>query len=179
MGIQDYNTPTLNLASRHRKGVMTTFGVLVAPFYRCNEVAAEGALVVLDAENPGYVKKAVAGSCPNGVFGILASEVYDPSVLGELSGVEFFNNTKTRKGNPVGVIIGQGYVETLHCVGTIVAGEKLYVGASAKLTNVKTGSDKAVGVAETSGTGGTDYIRVRVNLDFAVDVAGDSNSGAE
>ena len=85
---------------------------------------AEGTPVVLDDAKPGFVKKAVAGSCENGVFGIVAQEVYDPSVLGELSGYEFHNNTKARVGDTVGVIIGQGYVETINYAGTITAGEK-------------------------------------------------------
>lgn len=176
--MSNYNIP-LNLPKRHRKGIMTTFGVIVAPFYRANEVMAEGTAVVLDKSNPGFVKAAVAGSCENGVFGFVAQEVYDPSVLGELSGYEFHNNTKARVGDTVGVIVGQGYVETINYTGAIAADDKLYVGAGGKLTKVQSGNDLVVGVAETAGTDGSNYIRVRVNLNFYGDSADEvSNSGA-
>lgn len=166
----------LNLPKRYRKGVMTTFGVIVAPFYRVSEVMAEGTPVVLDAERPGFVKKAVAGSCENGVFGIIAQEVYDPAVLGELSGYEFHNNTKARVGDTVGVIVGQGYIETINYAGSIAAGDTLYVGSNGKLVTTKSGNDLPVGVAETAGTDGGDYIRVRVNFDFFADTIDGSNS---
>ena len=166
----------LNLPQRHRKGVMTTFGVIVAPFYRVSEVMAEGTPVVLDDAKPGFVKKATA--CENGVFGIFAQEVYDPSVLGELAGYEFHNNTKARVGDTVGVIIGQGYVETINYAGTIAAGEKLYVGADGKLVNTKSGNDLPVGVAENGGVNGGDYIRVRVNFDFFADTVEATEDGS-
>ena len=166
------NVP-LNLPKRYRKGLMTTFGVIVAPFYRCNEVIAEGTPVVLDESNSGvdgiFVKAAVPGECESGVFGLIAQEVYDADALGELSGYEFHNNTKARKGDTVGVVIGQGYVETINYTGTIAAGDKLYVSASGKLTTTRSGSDLPVGVAETSGTDGAEYIRVRVNFDWYKD----------
>ena len=108
--------------TRRKKGVMTTFGVMVAPFYRIGEVAVEGAPVVIDAENPGFVKIAVAGECPNGVLGILSQEVYDPSVLGELANYEFHNNTKARVGDTVGIITGQGYIQTNNFDGEIAVG---------------------------------------------------------
>jgi hypothetical protein len=168
----------LNLPQRHRKGVMTTFGVIVAPFYRVSEVMAEGTPVVLDDAKPGFVKKATAGACENGVFGIVAQEVYDPSVLGELAGYEFHNNTKARVGDTVGVIIGQGYVETINYAGTIAAGEKLYVGSDGKLVNTKSGNDLPVGVAENGGVNGGDYIRVRVNFDFFADTVEATEDGS-
>ena len=168
MNKNKYNL-ALNLPQRHRKGVRTTFGVIVAPFYRVGEVMAEGTPVVLDTNNPGFVKKAVAGSCENGVFGIAAQEVYDPSALGELSGYEFHNNTKARVGDTIGVIVGQGYIETLNYSGSVAVNNKLYVGSDGKLTTEKSGHDLPVGVAETAGTDGDDYIRVRVNFDFFSD----------
>lgn len=168
--MNEYNIP-LNLPNRHRKGIMSTFGVIVAPFYRVNEVMAEGTAVVLDKSNPGFVTKAVAGTCENGVFGFVAQEVYDPRALGELSGYEFHNNTKARIGDTVGVIIGQGYVETLNYAGKVAVGDKLYVDANGKLTKVKSGNDMVVGVAETAGADGATYIRVRVNLSFYADLA--------
>jgi len=166
----------LNLPKRYRKGVMTTFGVIVAPFYRASEVMAEGTPVVLDDENPGAVKKATAGSCENGVFGIVAQEVYDPSTLGELAGYEFHNNTKARVGDTVGVIVGQGYIETINYAGTIAIGDKLYVGENGKLTKTQSGNDLPVGVAETAGTDGGDYIRVRVNFNFFADTMADGSN---
>lgn len=167
----------LNLPKRYRKGVMTTFGVIVAPFYRVSEVMAEGTPVVLDSSNPGFVKKATAGSCENGVFGIVAQEVYDPETLGELAGYEFHNNTKARVGDTVGVIVGQGYIETINYSGTVAVNDKLYVGADGKLVTTQSGNDLPVGVAETAGTDGGDYVRVRVNFDFFADTVADvSNS---
>lgn len=169
----------LNLPKRYRKGVMTTFGVMVAPFYRVAEVMAEGTPVVLDASKPGFVKKATAGSCENGVFGVVAQEVYDPSVLGELAGYEFHNNTKARVGDTVGVIVGQGYIETINYSGTVAVNDKLYVGANGKLVTTQSGNDLPVGVAETAGVDGGDYVRVRVNFNFFADTMGDaSNSNA-
>ena len=170
---------SLNLPQRHRKGVMTTFGVIVAPFYRVSEVMAEGTPVVLDDAKPGFVKKATAGACENGVFGLVAQEVYDPSVLGELSGYEFHNNTNAKVEDTVCAIIGQGYDETLTYTGTSAAGDKLYVGENGKLVKTKSGNDLPVGVAETAGTNGGDYVRVRVNFDFFADTteaATESNS---
>lgn len=169
----------LNLPKRYKKGIMTTFGVIVAPFYRAGEVMAEGTPVVIDSSNSAsgiFVKKAVAGECENGVFGLVAQEVYDPSTLGELAGYEFHNNTKARVGDTVGVIVGQGYVETINYAGTIAVGDKLYVGANGKLTTTKTGNDLPVGVAETAGTDGGEYVRVRVNLNFFADTMDNSNS---
>lgn len=157
---------SLNLPKRHRKGIMATFGVIVPPFYRCNEVAPEGAPVVLDEENPGFVKVATAGE-GEAVFGFIAQEVYDPALLGELANYEFHNNTKARKGDTIGVITGQGYVETINYTGTVAAGDKLYPAANGKISATQTGSDLPVGVAETAGKDGDAYIRVRVNFDWA------------
>jgi hypothetical protein len=173
--MDNYNIP-LNLPQRYQKGIMSHFGVMVAPFYQCNEVIAEGAPVVLDAANAGFVKAATAGFCENGVFGLIAQQVYDPAVLGALSGYTFHNNTWAKKGDTVGVIVGQGYVNTINYTGTIVAGDKLYVGANAVLTKVQTGADLPVGVAETAGEDGATYIRVRVNFNWYADAVEDSNS---
>lgn len=153
--------------SRYRKGIMTTFGVLVAPFYKCDEVAREGAPVVIDTAKAETVKVAVAGSASAGCFGLLAQQTYDPSVLGELSGYEFFNNTKARIGDAVGVITGAGWVETINYAGEVNVHDELYPGPSGYLVASQTGSDKAVGVAETSGTDGDSYIRVRVDFSLA------------
>ena len=170
--MEKFNIP-LNLPKRYRKGVMATFGVMVPPFYRCDEVAPEGAPVVLDTANPGFVKVAVAGEDENGVFGVLAQQVYDPATLGELANYEFHNNTKARKGDTVGVITGQGWIETINYTGSVKAGDRLYPGADGKLTATMTGNDKPVGVAENAGTNGDVYVRVRVNFDWFADVATD------
>jgi len=168
----------LNLPQRYKKGIMTTFMVSVAPFYRCNTVAKEGAPVVLDSANPGFVKPATAND--TAIFGLLAQEVYDASALGELAGYEFHNNTKARKGDTVGVIIGQGYVQTINYTGTIVAGDKLYVGANGVLTKIQSAGGAVVGIAEDGGTDGADYIRVRVNFNFPdVSATTDSSNSAE
>ena len=166
----------LNLPKRYRKGIMATFGVIVPPFYRCNEVAPEGAPVVLDEANPGFVKVATPGEAEHGVFGLIAQAVYDPAVLGELANYEFHNNTKARKGDTIGVITGQGYVETINYTGTVAVGDKLYPAADGKLSATKTGNDLPVGVAETAGKDGDEYVRVRVNCGWFADTTDESES---
>jgi hypothetical protein len=167
---------------RRKKGVMATFGVIVAPFYRIAEVAPEGAPVVLDDANPGFVKVATPGEAENGILGLLAQEVYDPAVLGELANYEFHNNTKARKGDTVGVITAQGYVETINFDGEVNANDKLYPAAGGKLSATKTGNDMPVGVVDFIRDDG--YALVRVNFDWffdkSVDVeASNSSSDAE
>lgn len=152
--------------TRRKKGVMTTFGVMVAPFYRIGEVAVEGAPVVIDAENPGFVKIAVAGECPNGVLGILSQEVYDPSVLGELANYEFHNNTKARVGDTVGIITGQGYIQTNNFDGEIAVGALVFPAADGKLSVAQEGSDAAIGAIDAIGDDGYALVRVNFNWKF-------------
>lgn len=158
---------TLNLPSRYKKGLMSTFGVMVAPFYKCDEVAREGAPVVIDGTKADTVMVAVAGRCADGVFGLIAQNVYDPAVLGVLSGYQFHNNTAARLGEAVGVMTGAGWVTTNNYSGVVAINDKLYPGPSGYLVASQTASDKAVGVAETAGNNGDVYIRVRVNFAIA------------
>ena len=96
------------LPKRYKKNVQSHFGVSVFG-YICNEVAEEGALVVIDgAATLPTVKVATPGSCANGVFGMLAQKVYDASVYGPLENYKFHNNTWETLGKTVGVIVGFG-----------------------------------------------------------------------
>ena len=157
----------LNLPQRYAKGLIVHFGCMVAPFYKCDEVLPEGAPVAFDTDGE-TVKSVAPGSAPAGtVIGLLAQQVYDDKALGELSGYEFLNNTKAKKGDTIGVVTGQGYVLTNNYVGAVSVNDSLYPAPSGKLSATKTGSDVAVGVAETAGTDGDELIRVRVNFNIA------------
>lgn len=157
----------LNIPQRYSKNLVVHFGCMVAPFYKCDEVLPEGAPVAFAGDGEA-VKGVTPGSAPAGtVVGLLAQEVYDPATLGELSGYEFLNNTKAKKGDTIGVVTGQGYVLTKNYVGTVNVDDKLYPAPSGKLSATKTGSDAAVGVAEEAGEDGDTLIRVRVNFNIA------------
>ena len=97
------------------------------------------------------------------VVGLLAQDMYDPSLLGELSGYEFHNNTKARIGDTGGVVTGRGYVLTKSYVGSVSVNDNLYPAASGMLSATQTGSDVAVGVAEEAGSDGS-LVRVRIDL---------------
>ena len=159
------NVP-LNIPQRYAKDLIVHFGCMVVPFYKCDEVAPEGAPVKLKASDGETVEVAVAGASDTGVVGLLAQQVYDPSLLGELSGYEFHNNTKARKGDTIGIVTGHGYVLTKNYTGAIAIDDNLYPGPSGVLTKTRTGSDMSVGVAETAGSNGESYIRVRINLNL-------------
>ena len=100
-------------------------------------------------------------------IGLLAQEVYDASLLGELRNYEFHNNTKARTGDTVGLVTGQGYVLTKAYRGTVVQDDPLYPDASGFLTATQTSSDLVVGIAEQGGVGGATLIRVRVDFTIA------------
>lgn len=153
----------LNIPKRYRKGIMSHMGLLSVPFYKCNEVAPEGAPVKLNSDNTVSVMTAGDGET---AFGLLAQKVYDATLLGELADYEFHNNTWARTGDTVGVFTGAGYVETINYTGSVSANDNLYPGPSGMLSATQSGSDAAIGVAEGAGEDGDVYIRVRV--DFAL-----------
>jgi hypothetical protein len=152
----------------HKKGLVTHFGCDVAPFYRCDETAPEGAAVVKSSTDPANaVVVATPGSCPKGtVIGLLAQKVYDPSAMGELAGYQFLNNTQERVGEvPVGVVMGyNAFVLTNNYVGAVAPGDKCYPAASGKLSASGTGSDVAIGEWEGTGTNGDTMVRLRCIL---------------
>jgi hypothetical protein len=112
------NVP-LNIPQRHAKGLVVHFGCQVIPFYKMSAVANEGAPVQLKSGVGDEVEHVTPGSAGAGVvIGLLAQEVYDASLLGELSSYEFHNNTKARTGDTVGVVTGQGYLLTNNYSGT-------------------------------------------------------------
>lgn len=157
----------LNIPQRHAKGLIVHFGCMVAPFYKLDAALPEGAPLKLVGDGES-VEAAVPGSSGAGVvIGLLAQQVYDASVLGELSGYEFLNNTKAKTGDTVGVVIGQGYVLTTNYSGAVAIDDSLYPAASGKLSATQSGSDVAIGVAEGAGTDGDTMVRVRVNFDIA------------
>ena len=91
----------LNLPSRRQKGIIAHFGVMVVPFYKIDETCPEGAPVKF-ASADETVELVTPGSAGAGVvIGLTAQDVYDASVLGELSGYEFHNNTKARTGDTI------------------------------------------------------------------------------
>jgi hypothetical protein len=154
---------TLSLPSRKQKNLHVHLGCLVAPFYKCDVVAPEGAPVKVDTDGETVVL-AAAGSSTTGVIGFLAQGVYDPSVLGELAGYEFLNETKAKIGSTIGVVTGTGYVLTKNYSGVVSKGDKLYPAASGKISASRTATDMSVGTAEQAGTDGDTLIRVRVNF---------------
>lgn len=157
----------LNIPQRYSKNLIVHFGCMVAPFYKCDEALPEGAPMKFAGDGE-TIQGVTPGSAEAGVVvGLLAQTVYDASALGELSGYEFLNNTKAKTGDTVGLVIGQGYVLTKNYVGTVNVDDSLYPAASGTLSATKTGSDVAVGVAETAGTDGDTLVRVRVNFDIA------------
>jgi len=157
----------LNLPQRKSKDLIVHFGTITAPFYKCDQVAPEGAPVTIKAGTGDTVEMAVPGNSASGVIGLLAQRVYDPNVLGELAGYEFHNDTRARIGDTIGVVTGLGYVLTKNYTGVIAIDDKLYPAASGRLSKTQTGSDMAVGVAEEAGSNGESLIRVRINLNIA------------
>ena len=156
----------LNLPSRKSKNLITHLGCLIAPFYKSDTVAPEGAAAKIGTDGE-TITVAVPGSSATGINGLFAQEVYDPSVLGELAGYEFLNGTKVKIGDTIGLVTGQGYVLTKNYVGAISKGDKLYPAASGKLSASRTSSDMSVGVAETAGEDGGALIRVRINFQLS------------
>jgi hypothetical protein len=156
---------TLNLPVRKQKGLIVHLGCITAPFYSTAAAAPEGAPVKIVSGSGDEVELVTAGSAGAGVvFGLLAQEVYDASLLGELSNYEFHNSTKARTGDTVGVVTGQGYVLTNNYTGSVAVGNALYPAASGKISATQVSSDVSIGVAEEAGTDGDTLIRVRINF---------------
>lgn len=153
--------------SRKSKNLIVHFGCMVAPFYKIDEVAPEGAPVQFTSGTADEVELVTAGSCPSGtVIGLLAQETYDATVLGQLRNYEFHNDTRARTGDTVGVVTGQGWVLTKNYTGAVAIGDSLYPAASGKMSASQTGSDAAIGKSEGAGTSGDTLIRVRVNFNI-------------
>ena len=157
----------LNIPKRYSKNLVTMFGVIVSPFYKCDEVLNAGAPMTIDVDAE-TIKSVTPGSAPEGtVVGLLAQDMYDPDSLGALSGYEFLNNTTAKKGDVVGLVIGQGYIQTKNYVGIVSKNDKLYPAPSGTVSATQTGTDAPIGVAEESGEDGDVLIRVRVNFNLA------------
>jgi hypothetical protein len=158
------NVP-LNIPTRKSKSLIQHFGCQVAPFYKISVVAPEGAPVQIKSGATDEVELVTAGSAPSGtVLGLLAQEVYDASVLGELSGYDFHNTTKARTGDTVGVLTGQGWVLTKNYTGAVANADSIYPAASGKLSATQTGSDERIAVSEGAGTDGDTLVRMRVDF---------------
>lgn len=162
-------TPNVSYSapSRKSKNLIVHFGCMVAPFYKLDAAAPEGAPVKFASGAADEVEVVTAGSASGVVIGLTAQEVYDPSVLGQLANYQFHNDTRARIGDTIGIVTGMGWVLTKNYTGSVAIGNSLYPAASGKLSATPTGTDTAVGVAEGAGTDGDTLIRVRVNFNVA------------
>jgi hypothetical protein len=172
-------TPTLNLPSLKKKGltVMSHLGGGIrAPFYVPNEVFPEGTVLKLDPAagrkviDEKYVGVLIAGTGDGPkAIGFAMQETYDDTLLGQLQGYRFANDTRQRLGTnePIGVVVGSGYCETRNYVGVVAAGQKCYVAVGGKLSAAVVAGNELPAVFETAGdaTAG-DPKPVRVRFDF-------------
>jgi hypothetical protein len=163
-------TPILNLPKLKKKmlTVMSNFPSIRAPFYVPKEVFPEGTAVKLDPATPNGILMSQTG---NGAvtIGLALQETYDDTVLGQLQGYNFANDTRQRlDGSPIGVLTGQGYAEIRNYVGQFAWNSPVYVGPSGML--VTTGHAWAVSnnllpvIAETAGQDGSIAVRIRFNF---------------
>jgi hypothetical protein len=163
-------TPTLRLPSLKKKNLTTNFHGIKAPFYVPTEVMPEGCPVKFTSGNPREkIQKAVAGDgavC----IGFALQEVYDDSLLDQLAGYHFPNDTRQKlDGMPIGVLMGTGWMETRYYKGTVAAGQSVYISTDAsKLVgsggDAVSGNKIAKAVFEGAGTDGDKPVRVAFDL---------------
>jgi hypothetical protein len=173
--------PPLSLPRLKKKmlSVMSNFPSIRAPFYVPQEVMHEGAAVKRHAT----IANGIVNSGANdgaATIGLAMQEVYDNSAaalgtqFSQLAEYHFNNDTaQPLNGQPIGVLMGQGYAEIRNYVGTFAPESPVYVGPSGLL--VTTGHAMAVAnnllpiVCEGdgkngSGTNGDRPVRIRFNF---------------
>ena len=155
-------SPTLNVPHLKRKGLMTLFGGVKAPFYTPSEVFLEGQ--PLKHDSAGGQKVLKAGSLEGAlVFGLALQETYTQSDP-RLKGMRFPNDTRQElsDGVKIGVLMGHGFAQTLNYKGTISEGDQLYydpadgkliASGAAAVTGNKLPIRARTGSAGTGGTG--------------------------
>jgi hypothetical protein len=163
--------PILNIPQYHKKGLMvlTPQKSIQANFYFVTTEVAEGTPLLDDATADFQLKAAVAGQTHGAkVRGLALQLTYDDSKLGELAGYHFANNTKQRlDGQPIGVLMGQGWALTNNYWGQVNFGDQASVGASGKLVVSGVSGDKLPIYFEGSGLNGSTMVQIR--FDFPLD----------
>jgi hypothetical protein len=177
--------PALNIPVRHQKGLVKLFGGMAAPFYFTTNVVREGTpmkfTAVVDNIEPCVAGASDGAKCA----GLAMQATYDDTLLAELQGYHFANNTKQRlsTNEPIGLLCGAGYALTTNWDPsvTIAYGDSVYIGPSGYLSNTGAAGDKLPAKFESrndvnplgtdgtgSGVGGIPYVRVRFDFPFSV-----------
>jgi hypothetical protein len=176
--------PTLNVAAlkRKQKNLTKEFGGLAVPYYKMDVAADEGTPVKLDTSKVDTVMPLV-GADGASCFGLLLQNVIDDSTYGVWANMHYPNDTRTRPGNAVGVLTGQGYASTLWFTGAVTKGAPAYFDPTTKkLTADATvaanklpiifdqdgNSDIANPVNGTYPTSYVHPVRIRFNFDLTV-----------
>lgn len=160
-------TPAYNSPKRKQKGLIKMFGGISVPFYFVTQVVAEGTPVKFDLAVPEKLTVSAPGDGAATV-GLTLQETYDESGFGQLKGYHFANDTRQRlDGNPIGVLMGNGWALTNNFTGVVAYGNQAAIAASGKLK-------AAAGVAADNlpvffeGAGSNGDTMVRVRFDFPV-----------
>lgn len=164
-------TPTLNLPSLKRKGVMAHFGGIREPFWSPTEVFLEGQPLKRDTTKEEHVLK--AGSLEGAlVIGFSLQETYTVSDKRH-KGHHYPNDTRQElnPGCKIGVITGRGSIQTINYKGVVAAGDDVYYDpADGKLVasgGAAVSGNKLPAKFRTSGNGSDSkpaYVRVEFNF---------------
>ena len=167
----DQFNPAYYVGTRKQKGLVKLFGGLAVPFYFCDDIVAEGTPMKLSTT----VDKMTLPANGEGakVIGLAMQMTYDDTAFGQLRGYHFYNDTRARKGSPIGLLTGTGFALTNNYKGAVHWGDAAYLeidGSNAvtgKLTAAVTTNNGVKVVFEGSGTDGDKLVRIRFDFPLA------------
>lgn len=178
--MDSYSPNALNFQNRKQKGLVKMFGGISCPFYFTNDVVKEGTPMRLITANIDQMTFCSQGQTHGAkCIGLALQETYDESVMGQLKGYHFANDTRQRlNGNPIGVLTGKGWAFTTNYFGTVANGQQAAIGPSGYLidgTSAASGDKLPVYFEGTGGTNNSNVLAatspVRIRFDFPVNVA--------
>lgn len=173
----DSITPNLNLPTRKTKKLVkhgdANLGGVSVGWYMTRQVVGEATPMYITTEKD-VVAKCVAGQSHGAkTFGLTLQETYEDSVLGQLSGYNFANDTRIPistasgvKNRPITILTGKGYASTTNYAGAVAIGDNAYIGADGKLAATGAEGDKLPIVFEGAGEDGDTMVRIRFDFPF-------------
>lgn len=194
-------TPEFRLPQLKRKGLHSFWGGVQAPFYFSAVAVVEGQPMKLKAiADPAAqnnhtmlieMEPCVAGASDGDkCMGLALQDVYAESTTGQLAqlkGYHFVNDTAQRANSmPIGLLSGTGWAILRNFTGAVSADMQLAIQPVTGLLGSPdnggvVAADKVPVWAESSGTGGTNDIRIRydfrfknISVDARVDAAEDA-----